>query len=392
MTQDPDTERNAVPEREKELREKEYQAYQLRLLNEYLRELFFLEDRRELAEQFLLMCMGAVGTDRALLLVFDEQDETALYYRGFKESRVQSLREDAFLQAQKYFARDDRDNELLPKQILVISTNEQEAARDIRLPWPADSCFIVRWDLDSGCFGYLVLGPKLDGSVYSDLDSDFLLQLSQVLMDSLQMVRSRDEIHRLNADLMRKNQELSQTIEELKKSHETISILQRTRDRLHGLIHSEAARLERVSAWDFVFIIAVTLTISLLYNTTSPGGVSLTPATWSLPEPEMIDTDRAAEIYEQDGAVFVDARPNEFFEQEKIRDAVNLPSNLFDFIYMMHFAQLDPEEKIIVYGRNISRRYDETVAFELEERGHTRVLVMPGGLGEWKDRGLPVKP
>ncbi len=392
MVQNSDAERSAAPEREKELREGEYQAYQLRLLNEYLRELFFLEDRREIAEQFLLMCMGAVGTDKGLLLVFDEQEESALHYRGFKESRVQRLREDAFLQAQKHFARDDRDNELLPKQILVISTNEQEAARDSRLPWPADSCFIVRWNLDSGCYGYLVLGPKLDGSVYFDLDRDFLLQLSQVLMDSLQMVRSRDEIHRLNADLMRKNQELSRTIEELKKSHETISILQRTRDRLHGLIHREAARLERVSAWDFVFIIAVTLTISLLYNTTSPGGVSLTPATWSLPEPEMIDTDSAAEIYEQDGAVFVDARPNEFFEQEKIRDAVNLPSNLFDFIYMMHFAQLDPEKKIIVYGRNISRRYDEIVAFELEERGHERVLVMPGGLGEWKAEGMPVKP
>jgi len=570
------------------LRELEYKSYQLGLLNEYLRELTILQKKQEILERFLLMCMGAVGTDKSLLLVFDQAEELAVYRRGFAESQIQVLREHALSWGQKHFSRKYIQKDLLPKQVLEISAHQSGGVHEPDLPWPDKTDYIMRWTLDAGCFGFLALGARLDGTPYSDLDRDFLLQLVEILMDSLQLAGSRAEVDKLNNELTQKNKELvqalnqaeksrenldrqvfhfkalsdtsrelsailkkdklldafmlmvlgvlssrrgclilydeqsdkilsafrgqeahdpdslphsqikdlivslylsddhytdpeyrvqhvkngqlqsifpepglemavafsldrerfgiiglasrlveedyseqeqellisltynflpalanaysfetiqdlnldlgqrnfelSRTIEELKKSHETINILQKARNRVRDLIHTEVSRLQRVRVWDFVFIIAITLLISLPYNNSSPGGISLTPANWSLPDQEVTGIQEAADRFYSGQAIIVDARPNEFFQQERIRDAVNLPLNLFDFMYMVHFAGLDPEKEIIVYGRNISRRYDEQVAFELQQRGHEQVKVMPGGVSQWKAQGLPVKP
>jgi rhodanese-related sulfurtransferase len=219
-----------------------------------------------------------------------------------------------------------------------------------------------------------------------------LISLTHNFLPTLVNAYSFETIQDLNLDLGRRNFELSRTLEELKKSHETINILQKARNRARNLIHTEASRLERVSVWDFVFVIALILLISLPYNSSSPGGISLAPATWSLPDPEIIDTEQAAMRFNSGAAVLVDARPNEFFQQERIKGAINLPSNLFDFMYITHFANLDPEKEIIVYGRSISRRYDEIVAYKLKQYGHEQVLVMIGGIKEWKAQGFAVSP
>jgi len=71
---------------------------------------------------------------------------------------------------------------------------------------------------------------------------------------------------------------------------------------------------------------------------------------------------------------------------------VNLPLPLFDFVYIMKFSRLDPEKEIIVYGRNISRLYDEEVAFKLTSRGHQNVKVLSGGLSAWAEKGYPLAP
>lgn len=570
------------------LQELEYQSYQLGLLNEYIRELNSLENQEEVAQRFLLMCMGAVGADKCLLLILGPNREPAVYSRGFSQSGMQVLHKNAPAVEHRYFSRMNSGPDILPKQVRLVYSGMHGPPPDNDLPWPKDTAVLLQWTLDAQCYGFLALGPKLSRESYNARETDFLLQLTEILMDSLRLVCSRAAVERLNADLVQKNQELSQalaqaeenresldrqifhfkalsetsrelsgildkqklldafalmvqgslssrsvcvllyetenekklysyqgpdrpeldglphaavkefiasfypseshysqpgykmqlvengrahanrlklplelgavfsldsrtfglicvsssfkdqeysedeenllgsltynfllslsnvysfetiqelnfdlgrrnfelsrTIEELRQSKETINFLQKTKNRLQELIHTEAVRLERVKLWDFVIILAVTLLISLPYNTTSPGGVNLTPLTWTIPAPETIDTDWAGMKHDSETAVFVDARPREFYEQEKIKGAINLPLNLFDFVYMMNFAHMDQEKELIVYGRNISRRYDEQVAHELRERGHEQVMVMPGGLNEWKNKGLPVEP
>ncbi len=76
--------------------------------------------------------------------------------------------------------------------------------------------------------------------------------------------------------------------------------------------------------------------------------------------------------------------------QGHIKGAINLPKEMFSFVYSMKLSELAPEVPIIVYGRTFSRRYDEGVARELAELGHETVMVLDGGLGGWEESGYEV--
>ena len=58
----------------------------------------------------------------------------------------------------------------------------------------------------------------------------------------------------------------------------------------------------------------------------------------------------------------------------------------------MTLADADKEIEIIVYGRSISRHYDEEVANKLSIRSHKNVKILKGGLSAWKKSGCPVEP
>ena len=60
-------------------------------------------------------------------------------------------------------------------------------------------------------------------------------------------------------------------------------------------------------------------------------------------------------------------------------------------MYMMELSEIDKKQEVVVYGRTISRHYDEQMAGKLIMRGHRNVVVLKGGLAEWKKMGLPVE-
>ena len=78
-------------------------------------------------------------------------------------------------------------------------------------------------------------------------------------------------------------------------------------------------------------------------------------------------------------------------KKEHIENAVNVPLDLFNTIYMMELGRLDKNKIIIVYGRTISRRYAEQVSRKLVLRGHSNTIILKGGLSAWKKKGYPVK-
>ena len=89
--------------------------------------------------------------------------------------------------------------------------------------------------------------------------------------------------------------------------------------------------------------------------------------------------------------IFIDARPGIFFERAHIVGALNIPLTVFDIMYMMELSEVDKKQEVVVYGRTISRCYDEQLAGKLVLRGHRNVVILKGGLAEWKRKGLPVK-
>ena len=129
------------------------------------------------------------------------------------------------------------------------------------------------------------------------------------------------------------------------------------------------AALLAFSGWDIVLILIAGIVLGLVYNFASPGRINVIPNVWLRPATIHVDVDQARQLFENGQSIFIDARPAEFFNQSHIAGAQNLRPALFDFIYMMRFSQTDVTRSIVVYGRNISRRYDEETAFNLLERG-----------------------
>lgn len=363
-------------------------VFHFKALSEMARELSGIFNKEKLLSRFLLMAQGTLSARSGFILLVDVPEDRFISSRrgdGTKElsKSDQSRIKDfilSFYPSQSCFS-------LLEYKVQALRPSHLSA-----LPFDPPLEIGVVFSLDENYFGIMGFCSKITGAQFSQDEEDLLSSLTRSFLVSLENVLSFEIIQKLNLDLGHRNYELSKTIEELKQTRDKVNLLQKARNRISSLINKELLRLEKVNVLDFVLIFALTFVLSLTYNLSSPGGISPVPETWTFSAPPSIETDWAALKYKNESAVFVDARPNEFYSQERIAGAVGLPLNLFDFVYMMRFSNLDPQKDIIVYGRNISRRYDEKVAHELIQRGHLNVHVLPGGLGEWKRLDLPVEP
>ena len=147
----------------------------------------------------------------------------------------------------------------------------------------------------------------------------------------------------------------------------------------------------RLSWFDYLGIFGITLLCGVIFNLSNPNGISLLPQSWSQEPLTAVSLSAAAEKFTEGHALFVDARPANFYEQEHIKGAVNIPLPLFDIVYLMELGEEERSKEIIVYGRNISRLYDEQVARKLRLRGHEHVKILQGGLPAWKKTGYPIE-
>ena len=147
-----------------------------------------------------------------------------------------------------------------------------------------------------------------------------------------------------------------------------------------------------ISWLDLVIIVGLSLVFALGFNAANQKGVPLFPKTTLDEAISFVSPLTAFEKHNNGQSLFVDAMPTNFYEQEHIPGAENLPLNLFDFVYELTLANVDKEKEIIVYGRSISRRYDEDLANKLSLRSHKKVRILKGGLNAWKKTGCPVEP
>jgi len=206
----------------------------------------------------------------------------------------------------------------------------------------------------------------------------------------LQKKMERDKAAReLSADLVSKSSQLQEAAEELGASRRKIELLEDNTARIQSAVRQEMHRMRRVSIFDILVILGCGFILGLVFNAANPAGVRLMPRTWSAELPASVSIDSAKAKLDSKSVLFVDARPSGYFQQGHIPGAVNLPNDLFDFIYMMKFAGTDPETEIIVYGRDISRLYDEETALRLGARGHHNISIMTDGLSAWQKRGYP---
>jgi rhodanese-related sulfurtransferase len=148
----------------------------------------------------------------------------------------------------------------------------------------------------------------------------------------------------------------------------------------------------RMSWFDFVLIIGVSLILMFVFNQSNPNGIPLFPKPPDKKSISTITPTAAMEEVKKGEAIVIDAGPANFFDQEHIKGAINMPLSLFDIVYMMTFSGDEEKgKKIIVYGGTISQPYDYDLANTLILRGHKDVVVLKGGLSAWEKDGYPVE-
>jgi rhodanese-related sulfurtransferase len=151
-------------------------------------------------------------------------------------------------------------------------------------------------------------------------------------------------------------------------------------------------KLREISWFDYLILLGLSVVLALGFNFSNPNGIPLVQGWGETERVPVIPLAQAIQQYKQGEAVFVDARPTNFFDQKHVKGAKNLPLPLFDFLYLMQLSQVDKKKPIIVYGRNISRHYDEAVARRLILRGHEKVMVLGGGANAWRRGNFPLEP
>lgn len=262
----------------------------------------------------------------------------------------------------------------------------------LRSELPLDADVAVVFCLDNAWRGALGLSRPLGKS---ELDPDMrqlLASLMSAFIAAMDNAKHIEMIHDLNSDLAERNVELQRTLDELTSAREEIGLLTEAKERLVGLIQGEISRVWRASWMDVALIILAGVVLGGLFNSTSPSGIDLVPPALFEPAPPMVTPTQLLAMQGEGELVVVDARPQEFYKQEHIRGAVNVPKDMFGFVYSMKLSELDISVPIVVYGRTISRRYDEDVARSLTGMGHEKVLVLDGGLDSWTEAGQEVGP
>jgi 3-mercaptopyruvate sulfurtransferase SseA len=103
----------------------------------------------------------------------------------------------------------------------------------------------------------------------------------------------------------------------------------------------------------------------------------------------VIALDQAAHLYEQETALFVDARPQGQFAQGHIRGALSLPWQEVDRYFVETADRLGGTKTIITYCDGESCELSHELALFLKDMGFEDVRVLVNGWSVWRQAGLP---
>jgi rhodanese-related sulfurtransferase len=342
------------------------QIYHLSALRDLSGEILRV-DMAEVMSTFLLTLLGHFARPQGLLVLHDRLSTRIHESSSGLDPRPLLVDQEA----QKLFylcLAGVREKHLQPLQVEPVE--DLGGLSGIELGFVPDRAYLFM--LRENMYGALLLGQSLGGQIAAE---DGLLQafVAQGVLH-LKNADSFATIMSLNADLARQNEELRRTIDDLTRARDQISMLEAAGRRIAGIVHSKAESLARVRLLDFMLIIVLSLGMALAFNEQNPRGIALVEPAG--PEVPFVTLEQALALMANEDALLVDARPREFFEREHAQKAVNVPAQLFDLVYMMQLSAEDPERPVVVFGRSVSRRYDQIVAAKFLGRDHERVYIV----------------
>jgi rhodanese-related sulfurtransferase len=364
------------------------QIFHLQTLYDFVRELSPLAATEKLLESFLLTLMGSFGAGRGCVLLCDRGRRSVRHLtRGVPEPRAWSLEQAEKLLYRGFQAAEER--RLAPMTAGFI-LDPPEALAEAELGFSARTALL--FTVDDTLLGLVALGPLISRPELPAESRELLRGLTMNWMAFLKNARAFETIQALNADLGRTNLELRRTIAELTEARDRIRLLEVAKTRLRQLIRREVEAAGRFRWVDLVGMGVIAALLALAFNASSPHGIPLVPEIVFQPPSPTVDALTAHGMLSRGEAVLVDARPAELFQQKHIPEAVNIPSALVDLIFPMKLApRLTPEQVVVIYGRTVSKHYDEELAQRLMDR-HDPIRILAGGLPAWEAHGLAVAP
>lgn len=143
-------------------------------------------------------------------------------------------------------------------------------------------------------------------------------------------------------------------------------------------------RLARIAA-----ILALGAGLGLVWNGVSGRGIALSKNVFVRAEDEVIEA-REAKARLDKGALFLDARPIDFYKMQHIPGALPLPEPDFEAA----FAKLEPRLRstfdLVVYCSGWGCEASHIIAAKLRERG-IHAAILHEGWPAWTDAGYPTK-
>ena len=156
--------------------------------------------------------------------------------------------------------------------------------------------------------------------------------------------------------------------------------------------------------WQGLAIVSIAVALSLLVNHFRPDEAPLTGGHGAPPSqagssggkaaPDWENTvsiEEARALFFTNGAVFVDARPEEAYRSGHIKGALNLPPDGIDQSLPSVIEQVPPDSLIIAYCDGEDCPLSREAALQLMTKGYSNVDVLVNGWSRWQEAGLPTE-
>ena len=205
-------------------------VFHLKTLYDVSKDIYGSVQSETILRNFLLMTMGNFGLMEGFIILLDAPSQSIgqLVSIGMQEGDVAALRKKVI--------------ELLARKGMAVWTDGGKSLANANL-LDNSMGFSMPIGIEYGCIAFLGLGAKLIKEPFNDDDKELLDTLVNNLAIALKNARSFEEINELNEELVAKNEQLEEALNDLKKALRKVEILEDVKVQLSKFVPNTVSRL-----------------------------------------------------------------------------------------------------------------------------------------------------